>query len=75
MFTLKRCHHETILARCRLLRFWYRECEFLPPLRGKVRMGGIRILALPYVPSPCPSPARGEGTLCLLYEKNGLGWD
>jgi hypothetical protein len=32
------------------------------PLAGKVRIGGLRALAQPYTPSPCPSPARGEGT-------------
>src|SRR5713101_4827021 len=36
--------------------------EFLPPLRGKVRIGDCHASALPCVPSPWPSPTRGEGT-------------
>src|SRR5690242_16075691 len=37
-------------------------CGFLPPLWGKVRMGGVTVVLLSSAPPPCPSPARGEGT-------------
>src|SRR5262249_895537 len=37
-------------------------CGFLPPWWGKVRRGGCTAQVLPVAPSPCPSPARGEGT-------------
>src|SRR5712692_5272431 len=36
--------------------------EFLPPVRGKVRIGDCHASALPCAPSPWPSPTRGEGT-------------
>src|SRR5437764_12920064 len=43
----------------------WRQCrEFLPPhLRGRGGEGGGNILSICGHPPPCPSPARGEGTL------------
>ena len=48
------CHKtKTLIARC----------PFLPPYRGKVRMGVEQWVDM-LLPPPQPSPCKGEGVLC-----------
>ena len=39
---------------------------FLPPCRGKARMGVEFVGKIEFLPPPYPSPCKGEGMLCFL---------